>query len=95
MLVKLSVKENSVESELVRVHALGGRCEKVTVIGSRGFFDRLVVLPGGRVMFVECKRPRGGRLSPHQIERMRDYTALGAVACVVSNSADIDELLKM
>jgi hypothetical protein len=92
--VKLSVKENAIENELVRrVRALGGRAEKVQVLGNRGFFDRLVLLPGGRVLFVECKRPQGGRLSPHQIERIRIYTALGAVACVVSNSADIDALL--
>jgi hypothetical protein len=94
MAVKLSDKENAVEAELVaRVRAIGGRCEKVTVLGARGFFDRLLVLPGGRVIFCECKRPRGGRLSAHQIERHRKYTALGAVVAVVANSADIDRLL--
>jgi len=94
MTVKLSDKENAVETELVaRVRALGGRAEKVTVMGTRGFFDRLVILPGGRVIFCECKRPRGGRMSAHQIERARVYTALGAVVAVVANSADIDALL--
>jgi hypothetical protein len=94
MTVKLSDKENAVETELVaRVRALGGRAEKVTVLGRRGFFDRLLILPGGRVVFCEVKRPRGGRLSAHQIERARIYTALGAVCCVISNSADIDALL--
>jgi hypothetical protein len=85
--------ESAIETELVmRVRAAGGRCEKVTVLGNRGFFDRLVVLPG-KVVFVECKRPKGGRLSPHQIERHRVYTALGAVIAIVANSADIDRLL--
>ena len=94
MTVKLSDKENAVETELVaRVRAIGGVAEKVTVLGRRGFFDRLVILPGGAVLFVECKRPRGGRLSAHQIERARIYTALGAVVAVVENSADIDRLL--
>ena len=89
------VKEYSVEEELVRrVRALGGVCEKTVVLGRRGFFDRIVVLPGGRVLFCECKRPRGGRLSPHQILRITQYRALGAVACVISSSADIDELLQ-
>ena len=92
MTVKL---ESAVETELVmRVRAIGGICEKVTVIGRRGFFDRLVVLPGGRVVFVECKRPKGGRISAHQIERHRRYKALGAVVAVVLNSADIDRLLR-
>ena len=96
MTVKLSDRESAVETELVRrVRALGGRAEKVVVLGSRGFFDRLLVLPGGRVIFAECKRPKGGRLSAHQIERVRIYIALGAVVAIVENSADIDRLLGM
>ena len=48
-------REAAVERELVRrVRALGGLCEKVRVAGRRGFFDRLVVLPG-RVIFVESE----------------------------------------
>ena len=87
--------EQAVETELVkRVRAAGGRCEKVTVLGNRGFFDRLVVLPG-RVIFVECKRPKGGRLSVHQIERHRRYKALGAAIAIVTNSADIDRLMSL
>jgi len=94
MTVKLSDKESAVETELVRrVRALGGRAEKVTVLGVRGFFDRLVILPGGRVIFCECKRPKGGRLSPHQISRIRIYELLGAVVAIIKDSADIDRLL--
>lgn len=86
--------ESAVETELVmRVRALGGICEKTIVPGRRGFFDRLVVLPGNVVMFVECKRPSGGVLAAHQIERHRRYRALGAVVYIVRNSADIDALL--
>ena len=88
------VKENTIEEELVRrVRAIGGIAEKTTVIGRRGFFDRVVVLPGGRVIFVECKRPIGGRLSPHQMQRIRQFEMLGAVVAVVSNSEDIARLL--
>ena len=88
------VNEHVVEEELVRrVRALGGIAEKTTVIGRRGFFDRVVVLPGGRVIFVECKRPKGGRLSPHQMQRIRQFEMLGAVVAVVSNSEDIARLL--
>jgi len=89
-----AVRENVVEEELVqRVRRAGGIAEKVTVLGARGFFDRLVLLPGGRVIFVECKRPRGGVISPHQILRHARYEALGAAVAVVSNSEDIDRLL--
>ena len=95
MAVKLSDKEDVVERELARrVHALGGRCEKVTVIGSRGFFDRIVVLPDGRIWFVELKRPRGGKLSEHQKQYRDVYTALGVVVVLIKNSADIDAMLE-
>jgi hypothetical protein len=87
-------REAAIETELImRVRALGGIAEKTTVIGRRGFFDRVVVLPGGRVVFVECKRPKGGRLSPHQILRIHQYRQLGAEVAVVAYSEDIDRLL--
>jgi hypothetical protein len=89
------VRESAIERELCeRVAALGGRAEKVTVIGRRGFFDRLVLLPGGRVIFVELKRPRGGRMALHQTLYASAYMALGAEVALVSKSADIDRLLK-
>jgi Holliday junction resolvase len=89
-----SIRENAVESELVRrVESAGGACEKVQSPGSRGFFDRLVILPGGLVVFVECKRPQGGRLSPHQLDRHKKYRALGCVVAIVKSSADIDRLM--
>jgi len=87
-------RENVIENELVRrVEAAGGMAEKVTVIGRRGFFDRLVVLPGGVVVFCEVKRPRGGVFSMHQIQRHKAYRSLGVVVAIVRNSADIDRLL--
>ena len=95
MVVKLSDKEKVVEAELTRrVEALGGYCVKVRALGTRGFFDRLVVLPGGRVFFVELKRPRGYKITEHQRQYHRNFTALGAVVAVVKTSADIDALLK-
>jgi len=92
--VKRGVQERLIEAELVaRVRALGGIAEKVQAIGRRGFFDRLVILPGGRIFFVEVKRPYGGRLSPHQIWYLKEFDALGVAIAVVRNSADITRLL--
>src|SRR5215467_4562801 len=90
-----TVKESVVEAELKRqVEARGGICEKVRVIGQRGFFDRLVVLPGPRIIFVEIKRPQGGRMTPHQIRYAARFRLLGLVVALVRNEADIDKLLK-
>lgn len=57
------MKESEIEARLVRgVKALGGVAYKFVSPGNVGVPDRLVVLPGGRVIFVELKA-EGGRLS--------------------------------
>ena len=88
-------KESVIEQQLVdRVRALGGVADKVRVDGRRGFCDRLVVLPGGRIILIEVKRPRGGRLSPHQKQYREIYARLGVTIELVRSEADIDRLLK-
>jgi len=95
MPVKSSVKESAVERELrLRVEEHGGECIKVRAIGRRGFFDRVVTLPGGRVVFVEVKRPKGGRVSLHQRQYHERFAELGIAIAIVKTSADIDALLK-
>lgn len=50
--------EKQIEQALVRrVKELGGTCEKFVSPGRRSVPDRLVTLPGGRIVFVECKAP--------------------------------------
>lgn len=50
--------EKTIEQALVkRVKELGGTCEKFTSPGRRAVPDRIVTLPGGRIIFVECKAP--------------------------------------
>jgi hypothetical protein len=52
-----------------------------------------VVLPG-RVVFVELKRQKGGRFSPHQMWYADEFNQLGVAIAVVRNSADIDQRLE-
>jgi hypothetical protein len=79
------------ESKLERklkshVEALGGACVKV---GHSGWPDRAVVLPGGKIIWVELKNPDGsGRVSPLQQHRIDTLIALGHDARVVSQEAD-------
>ena len=40
---------------------LRGRCLKWVCPGWSGVPDRILLLPGGRVYFVELKRPQGGK----------------------------------
>lgn len=70
--------EKDIERKLVAlVKKHGGRCEKLVNVGFKGFPDRTILLPGGVVIFVETKRPRGGRYSAMQ-DKWRDWLlALG------------------
>ena len=56
-------KEKSIEQKLVKaVKARGGICPKLVSPGFDGMPDRIVLLPHGRMGFVEVKarcRPRG------------------------------------
>lgn len=60
------MRESSVEQKLVAgVKDLGGIALKLECPGYTGVPDRLVLLPGGRVRFVELKAP-GRRERPRQ-----------------------------
>jgi hypothetical protein len=90
----MAVKESVIETALVqRVMELGGVAEKTKAIGRRGYFDRVILLPGGRVIFCEVKKPRGGVVSPHQAQRHALYVQLGAEVAVIRTLADVDRLL--
>lgn len=50
--------ERDIEKAFVkRVKSLGGIAEKFTSPGRRSVPDRLVTLPGGKIIFVELKAP--------------------------------------
>jgi hypothetical protein len=88
-----SQKEYTVEETLVKsVEAIGGLALKLS--GPRGFPDRTLFLPGGRVVVVEVKRPRGGRVNRHQMSWLHRLQGLGVEVAVVRNARDIAELLK-
>jgi len=65
------------------VQTLGGECIKLSG-GSRGMPDRLILLPGGRALFVEMKRP-GGIVSMHQSRWLARLQELGFTAQVVTS----------
>ena len=82
--------EKKIERALLeRVKTLNGTCEKFVSPGRRGVPDRIVTLPGGRIIFVELKSPTG-RLSPSQIRDHERRTQLGCDVRVINNIGAID-----
>jgi hypothetical protein len=77
------VRETAVESALRRACKRAGFwCLKLTVLGRRGFPDRLILCPGGRVRFVECKRPDAFARASQKLVHSA-MKRLGFFVCVV------------
>jgi hypothetical protein len=82
--VKQNMKEILIENMLVRrVEAAGGLCIKV----------QMIVLPGGRVVFCEVKRPKNAIVAAHQMRLHKLFSELGATVAIVSREGDIDRVL--
>jgi hypothetical protein len=82
--------EDVIEGHLTkRVKAARGQTIKIRFM--RGWPDRIVLLPGGLLLFVELKRPVGGKFEPLQ-ERIHDkLRRLGFAVYVWHTKALIDD----
>ena len=88
------MREKIIEKELVRaVKDKGGIAPKFTSPGFDGMPDRLVLLPGGRMGFVELKalgkKPRALQLARHRLLRR-----LGFKVYVIDEINQIDSVLE-
>ena len=87
------MREKQIEQKLVRaVKTMGGLAPKFISPGMGGMPDRLVLLPGQRVAFVETKA-KGEVMRPLQIKRKRQLTRLGFRVYCVDNIGAIGEIL--
>lgn len=86
--------EKDIEKNLVRgVRRLGGMAMKFVSPGLVGVPDRIVAMPGGRVIFVELKT-ESGELSPMQrmtIGRLQDR---GCDVRVLYGDTQVKDFLK-
>ena len=86
--------EKTVERELVkRVKEEGGIAYKFTSPNRRSVPDRLCLLPGGKILFVECKAPgkKPTKLQAREHERLR---AMGFEVVIVDDKKDANALIK-
>lgn len=85
------MKEQLIENRLKKeIEKLGGKALKFVSPGMSGVPDRIVLLPEGRIIFVELKAP-GKKLRPLQELRKKELEKLGfRVECIDS----IDKVLE-
>lgn len=82
--------EKHIEAHLVaRVKAMGGIAYKFTSPQRRSVPDRLVLLPGGGVYFVELKAP-GKKPTEMQTREHEKLRALGFVVHVIDSKETVD-----
>lgn len=88
------VSEKAIEAYLVRkVKDLGGVCLKYSNPGVVGYPDRVVLLPGGFVVWVELKS-KGKK--PNRVQQLRidQLRAMGHNVAVVDGKDQVDVLLQ-
>ena len=93
--------ESFLENKFVKaVKEKGGKAVKFESPGLAGVPDRIVLLPGGKIIFAEIKKP-GQKPRPLQKKRIKDLEAMGfqvevidSVLRITQVCAEIDKMLK-
>ncbi len=88
------MNEREIEKALVdKVKSLGGLCLKFTSTSMTGIPDRIILLPKGKIGFIEVKRP-GESPRPIQRKRIRQLQDLGFKVYVIDNKEMIKKIIK-
>lgn len=86
------MRERDIEGKLAKsVKRKGGLCPKLVCPGFDGMPDRLVLLPGGKIAFVEVKAP-GKRPRPLQEKRHAQLMTLGFPVYVLDDPKKIGKI---
>lgn len=86
-------EENRIERHLaMSVKKMGGMAVKFVSPGLDGVPDRIVLLPGKKIAFVELKAP-GKKPRPLQAKRKRQLEALGFPVYVIDGVEQIGGVL--
>ena len=81
--------EKQIEQKLIKtVKSMGGLCLKFVSPGFDGVPDRLVLLPQGKIAFVELKA-NGRKMRPLQVKRKRQLEALDFLVYCIDNTEQI------
>ena len=87
------MREKNIEQKLVKaVKSAGGIAPKLTCPGYDGMPDRLVLMPEGRIGFVEVKAP-GKEPRPLQVRRHEMIRNLGFKVYILDDPEQIGGIL--
>jgi Holliday junction resolvase len=86
--------ERTIERRLVdKAKEAGGMAVKWTAPGFSGVPDRIVFMPGGRIIFIELKAP-GKTLAPIQARVHKMLADLGVDVRVIDSTEGVDGVFK-
>ena len=89
------MREKEVEAYLVkRVKDLGGKAYKWVSPGNDGVPDRIVIMPGGTVVFGELKAP-GEKLRPLQEAKRAELRKLKQTVFVLDDKSKVDAFIRL
>ena len=93
--VRGKTREKTIEQYLrVEVKKVGGIAYKFISPGRKGVPDRLILLPGGKVWFVELKA-QGKRLTPLQKQQQHRLASLGFEVLTIDSKQGVDDFMSM
>lgn len=85
--------EKDIERKLrLLVESQGGRCLKWVCPGWSGVPDRIILLPGGQILFCELKRPTGSKLGKLQEKWKEWLIRLGFRVVTAYTVEDVERL---
>lgn len=88
------MREKQIEEKLVRaVKMRDGMCPKLVSPGTDGMPDRMVLLPGARIAFVEVKAP-GQKPRALQKRRLAQLRTLGFPVYVLDDPEQIPRIIE-
>ena len=87
------MSEKNTEQTLIKaVKAQGGIAPKFVSPGLDGVPDRIVLLPRGKIAFIELKS-EGKKMRPLQVRRKRQLESLGFLVYCIDSPDQIGEII--
>lgn len=88
------MEESKIEKRLKKeIELIGGKALKFVSPGMSGVPDRIILLPHGRIVFIELKAP-GKKPRPIQIKRISELRNLGFDVRIIDSIDGVKDLIE-